>query len=287
MAQVSDPHIMLADDPMARFVHTPARLAAVVESLEALPQRADVVLLTGDLVNRGLPEEYEVLRRVLEPLRSRVLVVPGNHDDRSALRAAFDDHPQLPSAGHLSFVVDDLPLRLVGLDTTIPGRDDGELDLDRIRWLRNALQAGDGRPTLVFMHHPPAPTGMWWMDYGGLKGRDELRSVLSEHPEVVRVIAGHVHRSTSTSWGPTVLSTAPSPFYATSAPTGDLDVPMIVAVAAAIPVFRWDASERTLVASELDPPGVHPTVTFPSVIGAEWPDYAARARSGAAMPAQH
>jgi 3',5'-cyclic-AMP phosphodiesterase len=287
IAQVSDPHVMLDDDPMAGFVDTPGRLRAVVGTLASLAVRPDVVLLTGDLVNRGRPEEYALLRTVLAPLQARTLVVPGNHDDRDALRSAFGDQPELPRSGDLSYVVDDLPLRLVGVDTTVAGRDDGELDGDRLDWLSQALAAGDGRPTMLFMHHPPAPTGMWWMDYGGLKGRDGLRSVLARHPEVVRVVAGHVHRATCTAWGPTVISTAPSPFYATSAPVGDLDDPLIIAAPAPIPVFRWDDAEGVLMGSELDPPGDHPGLAFRSVFGAGWADYRGRARSGAEMPATH
>jgi 3',5'-cyclic-AMP phosphodiesterase len=284
IAQISDPHVMLADDPMAGFVDTPARLRAAVASLTALPALPDVVLLTGDLVNRGRPEEYEIVRDALAPVDDRVLAIPGNHDDRDAFREAFADHAHLPATGHLSYVVDDHPLRLVGLDTTVAGRDDGVLDDERIAWLRSVLGQGPAGPTVLFMHHPPAPTGMWWMDYGGLKGRAELRALVDDHPEVLRILAGHVHRTTSTTWGPTVLSTAPSPFYATSTPVGDVEVPRITAVPAAIPVFRWDEDGDVLVASELDPPGAHPGMDFPDVFGERWDDYAARARSGAEMP---
>ena len=287
IAQVSDPHVMLPDDPMAGFVDTASRLRAVVAALQDLPRRADVVLFTGDLVNQGRPDEYALVREVMAPLRSRTLVIPGNHDDRAALRSAFADHTELPTAGHLSYVVDDLPLRLVGLDTTVPGRDDGELDAERLAWLSDALADGGGRPTVLFMHHPPAPTGMWWMDYGGLKGREHLRELLAGHPEVIRVLAGHVHRSTTTMWGSTLISTAPSYFYATSAPVADLDDPWIIAAPAPIPVFRWDAGGEVLVGSELDPPGDHRRMPFASVFGDRWDDYRDRARRGDEMPAAH
>jgi 3',5'-cyclic AMP phosphodiesterase CpdA len=285
IAQISDPHVMLPDDPIAGFVDTPARLRDVIAALEVLPVRADVVLLTGDLVNRGLPREYALLREVLAPLTSRLLVIPGNHDDPVALRDAFGDQPELPETGHLSYVIDDLPVRLIGIDTTVAGRDDGELDEQRLTWLAATLDEGDGRPTILFMHHPPAPTGMWWMDYGGLTGRDRLRSLVARHPEVVRILAGHVHRSTTTSWGSTLISTAPSPFYAASAPIGDLDVPYVIAAPAPIPMFRWDADVGMLIGTELDPPGVYVSLPLPSVIGDRWDEYRTRARSGAEMPA--
>jgi hypothetical protein len=84
-----------------------------------------------------------------------------------------------------------------------------------------------------------------------------------------------------------VISTSPSPFYATSTPIADLDVPVIIAAPAPIHVFRWDDHDGVLIGSELDPPGDHATLTFPSVFGGRWEDYRARARSGAEMPAAH
>lgn len=286
LAHLSDPHVMSPDDPVAGFVDTRARLAAAVAALAALPEPPDVTLLTGDLVNRGTDEEYALLRQVLVPLPGRLLVVPGNHDDREGMRRAFPELAELwTEPGHLSCVVDDEELRLVGLDTTVPGRDDGELDAERLDWLGRVLAGGPARDTVLFLHHPPYSAGMWWMDYGGLKGAHDLRDLLSRHPEVVRVLAGHVHRTTSVSWGTTVLSTAPSSFYATTAPTGGVEVPEVIDVPAAIPVLRWDAEDAVLVATELEPPGEHARLAFPTVIGDGWPEYAARARAGAEMPA--
>lgn len=286
VAHISDPHVMEPSDPMATFVDTAARLAATVEALAELPAPPDVTIITGDLVNRGSAAEYSLLRSVLEPLPGRLLVVPGNHDDPGELVPAFGDHLDLKGTGdHLSYVVEDEELRMVGLDTTVRGRDDGELDPGRLAWLEAALGDGDGRPMLLFMHHPPFSAGMWWMDYGGLKGSDEVKGLVGRHPEVLRVLCGHVHRTTSVTWGSTVLSSAPSSFYATSAPTGAVEVPEVIDVAGAIPLLRWDPATSELVATELDPPGDHRRIPMPEVIGDRWSDYEARARSGAEMPA--
>lgn len=286
IAHLSDPHVMEPSDPMASFVDTDARLAAAVDALASLPSPPDVTIITGDLVNRGTASEYRLLRSVLEPLPGRLLVVPGNHDDPAELVAAFDDHLHLPSSGdHVSYAVDDEELRLVGLDTTVAGRDDGELDADRLAWLESTLDRGDGRPTLLFMHHPPFSAGMWWMDYGGLKGAASVRTIVEHHPEVLRVLCGHVHRTISVTWGTTVLATAPSSFYATTAPTGGVEVPEVIDVAGSIPLLRWDAEGSQLLATEIDPPGDHRRMALPDVIGDRWPDYEARARAGAEMPA--
>lgn len=286
IAQLSDPHLMLPEDPMAGFVDTAARLRAAVGALDGLDPRPDVVLLTGDLVNRGLRREYELAREILAPLDDRLLVIPGNHDDPEQLLDAFADHAHLPGPGlgHMSYVVEDHPIRLIGLDTTVPGRDDGELDDERLAWVEAALEQGPARPTLLFMHHPPVPTGMWWMDYGGLKGRAGLAEVVTGRPEVLRVLAGHVHRAVSAGWAGTVLSTAPSCFYTTTTPVGDPGRPQVLDVPASIPVLRWHDGDGLLIASELDPPGEYRSIDFPDLFGDRWAEYERRARAGAEMP---
>jgi 3',5'-cyclic AMP phosphodiesterase CpdA len=293
IAHLSDTHLMAPDDPLAGVVDTAGRLADAVTALTALPHPPDVTVITGDLGNRGTAEEYRLLREVLDPLPGRLLVLPGNHDDRAALRAAFPDHPHLQGPGpgdgpdgsdHCSYAIEDEQLRFVALDTTVPGRDDGELDAARLDWLAASLAAEPDRPTLLLAHHPPYSADMWWMDYRGLKGGRALRDLLARHPQVLRVLCGHVHRRTEVAWGGTVLCSAPSTFYATSPPTGGVEVPEVIDVVAPIPLLRWDGAEQLLVATELDPPGPHRRIPFPDVIGPTWPEYAARARSGAEMP---
>jgi 3',5'-cyclic-AMP phosphodiesterase len=288
IAQLSDTHVMTGDDSMSGFVDTAARVTEAVDALLALPTPPDVVLLTGDLVNRGTDAEYEILRPLLSPLDDAgvpLLVVPGNHDDRDAMRRAFPDHTWLPTEGHLSFVVDDFPVRLIGLDSTVPGRDDGELDDERIEWLAHVLDREPARPTLLFVHHPPYRTGMWWMDYGGLKNAAALRELVERHPEVQRIVSGHVHRRSSTNWGPTVLTSAPSTFYTTSPGVPGVTVPQVVDLPGAIPLLHL-TDDGTWVSGELDPPGPATRVALPALIGDRWDGYAARARAGAQMP-QH
>jgi hypothetical protein len=62
------------------------------------------------------------------------------------------------------------------------------------------------------MHHPPFDTGVWWMDCVGLpeEHRRGFEAVIRRHPQVRRVISGHVHRPVQTVWGTTVVSVAPS-----------------------------------------------------------------------------
>ena len=124
--------------------------------------RPDVLLLTGDLVDHGAPDEYKLLRDLLDQVDIPTYLIPGNHDDRASLVAAFRDHEYLPlDGGPLAYTIDDFAVRLIGLDTLRDGYHDGELDAARLGWLDEQLAAASDAPTLVFMHHPPFATGIW------------------------------------------------------------------------------------------------------------------------------
>ena len=191
LLQVSDPHIG-ADwegaDP-------DECLRRAVESILALPDRADALVVTGDLTQNGTAEEYRRLRELLAPLDLEPLVLPGNHDLRGPLREAFG----LPGEGDepASHVVDLGPLRLVCLDSTIPGGEGGALDEGRVEWLDATLAAEPRQPTVIAMHHPPLRTQLPAFDRIGLapEAREALATVLDRHPQVMRVIAGHIHRA--------------------------------------------------------------------------------------------
>ena len=127
--------------------------------VNALDPRPDVVLATGDLVEGGKPEEYARLKRLLAPLAMPVYLIPGNHDAREALRAAFADHAYLPASGFLQYASRTQPVRLIALDTLVPGKPHGALCAERLDWLEARLGESD-RPTILFMHHPPFDCGI-------------------------------------------------------------------------------------------------------------------------------
>ena len=214
IAQISDLHVHDAPDAATdALVDANASLARAVEYLNELHPRPDVVVATGDLTDNGAPAEYSRLRDLLALLEMPVFLVPGNHDELAPLLDAFPDHAYLPrTGGPLHYVIDDHPVRLVGIDTTHPGHHDGELGADELRWLDDTLGARPGAPTLVFMHHPPFDTGVWWMDCVGIPA-DERRAfaeVIGRHPQVRHVVSGHIHRPVQTLWGTTMVSVAPS-----------------------------------------------------------------------------
>jgi 3',5'-cyclic AMP phosphodiesterase CpdA len=191
LVQLSDPHIGAdwgAGDPVAGLV-------AAVESVQRLPDRPDAVLMSGDLAENAADAEYDVVRDLLAQLGAPFYVLPGNHDDRDTLRRRFD----LPGASGtpVQYTVDLGPLRLVVVDTQRPGEGHGQLDDDRLAWLDAELAAAPDQVTLVAMHHPPLATGSTAWDELGLPAADRraLGGVVERHPQVRRLVAGHVHRT--------------------------------------------------------------------------------------------
>ncbi|MEC8730815.1 MAG: metallophosphoesterase, partial [Actinomycetota bacterium] len=82
VAQLSDPHIFARGKLMEGVVDTAANLSLALASLKDLAPTPDFVVLTGDLVNDGQPEQYDHLKDVLGSSLDSFIVAAGNHDDR-------------------------------------------------------------------------------------------------------------------------------------------------------------------------------------------------------------
>jgi 3',5'-cyclic-AMP phosphodiesterase len=134
IAQISDMHVKAPGELLYRRIDTAAYLAQAVAHIMALDPRPDVALATGDLVEAGKPEEYAHLRQLLAPLAMPVHLIPGNHDAREALREVFADHAYLPKSGFLHYTIESYPVRLVALDSLVPGKTHGELCNERLDW---------------------------------------------------------------------------------------------------------------------------------------------------------
>lgn len=210
IAHITDTHITKPETLLMGIVDTAAALSRAVVTIDRLDPAPDVTVLTGDLVESGAAEEYAHLRTLLVPLRMPVFAIPGNHDAREPMREAFIEDGYLPRQGFLNYVVENYPLRIVALDTLVPGEGGGALCADRLRWIERVLSAAPARPTLVMMHHPPFSTGIRRMDQAGLAGADGLAEIVRSHPQVERILCGHLHRSIGARFAGTVAGTAPS-----------------------------------------------------------------------------
>jgi 3',5'-cyclic AMP phosphodiesterase CpdA len=211
IAQISDLHVMREGRRAYGVFDTRACLARAVDRLNALVPRPDVVLVTGDLVDTGAAAEYERLAGELRRLAMPFRLIPGNHDARDTLRAAFPEQPWEPDAGGFCHYADDgWPLRLVALDSLATGEVAGLLCQRRLDWLARTLANGGDRPTLIMVHHPPFATGIDHMDGLPMRGAEGLAAILERHRAVLRVVAGHVHRSIVATLGGRTCTTCPS-----------------------------------------------------------------------------
>jgi Icc protein len=245
LVQLSDPHIGATwgvGDPMAG-------LTSAVEAVQRLPDELDAVLMSGDLADTPSDGEYEFVREQLARLGVAVYVLPGNHDDRDALRRHFDIPG--PVGSPVQYAVDLGPLRLVVLDSTRPGDVRGELDAARLEWLDAALAREPEQPTLVALHHPPVSTGIAAWDELGLAVADRhaLAGIVQRYPQVRRVVAGHVHRTMAGNLAGRAVLTVPSTYVQTRLAFGSGEIE----IAAEPPGFAVHAVLDGEVASHVQP----------------------------------
>ncbi|MEZ5660665.1 MAG: phosphodiesterase [Burkholderiaceae bacterium] len=210
IAQLSDIHVRPSGELYKGVADSNRMFSEAIGHLHGLDRRPDLVLLTGDLVDEGLPAEYASLRQLLSELTIPYLVLPGNHDDRAQFRACFHDQPYLPEHGPLHYCIDEYPVRIIALDSCVPGKHHGDIDPAGIAWLRDELRGDPTRPTLVLLHHPPFACGIPYLDQFRYVDAHKLASVLAEFSNVEAVLCGHVHRPMVRRWARTVVLACPS-----------------------------------------------------------------------------
>ena len=213
IAQITDMHVMAAGQKAFGRVDVNANLAATLRRLGAHDPRPDLVLVTGDMTFDGAVGEYEALAEIMAGCDIPFHVMPGNHDNRARIRAAFPDHDYLPDGAFLHYAIEKFPLRIVALDTLNPDAVDGQLCQDRLDWLSARLAEAPDRATLIAMHHPPIDIGIGWLASTRFEGRDALRDIVAEHRQIVGVICGHVHRCVQAQWANTVVHAGASTAY--------------------------------------------------------------------------
>jgi len=216
LVQLSDLHIKQPGALAYRRVDTAACLARAIARLNALAPRPDAVLVTGDLVDRGTADEYRHLKTLLDKLEIPWWLLIGNHDAREPLREVFAGRPELRAGGEfVHYTVDIGPLRVIALDSMQPGQSAGTLCEARLAWLARALDAAREKPVIVALHHPPFDCGIGHMDAIGLDSAaaQALEALIAQHPNVERVLCGHVHRPMFVRFGGTIASAVPAPAH--------------------------------------------------------------------------
>ena len=222
LLHVSDTHLRARGSRLFDLVDGTERLRRTLAVIAASGVAPDAIVLTGDLADLGEPDAYRQLRELVEPfaaeLGARILWVMGNHDDRGSFRTALlDEDPH----GRPVDRVDELDgLRIVTLDSSVPGFHYGEVSDAQLEWLAGILSTPAPLGTILAMHHPPVPSVLPLAATVELRDQRRLARVL-RGTDVRAIIAGHLHYSTFATFAGIPVSVASSTCYAQ-----DLTVPV-------------------------------------------------------------
>lgn len=214
IVHLSDTHLLAGDRRLGGRYDVAANLARTMRAVEDLGIRPDALVFTGDLTDLGEPEAYAALRAEVEPVAERlgapVVWVAGNHDERPAMRQHLLDTEatQEPITG----VWDLDGLRLVALDSTVPGWHHGEIDAAQRDWLAGVLADPSPLGTLLALHHPPLPSHIPFFDILELRDQHALAEVVAG-TDVRGILAGHLHYSTSGTFAGVPVSVAAATCY--------------------------------------------------------------------------
>ena len=211
--QLTDLHLMC--DPQERLKGVPTRdslqevLGFIRTEEESGRWNFETITITGDLAHDEQLPTYELLRGILGDWLPRCRLIPGNHDNRSAIRQVF---PELviDDSCYACFSVKTGDWQLIGLDSHLPGEVAGQLDAEQLDWLADELQKHSSRPTILFVHHPPFSVRSEWLDRINLQNADQLNGLVQANSQVRVICTGHVHHEFKDHFGQVDLLTTPS-----------------------------------------------------------------------------
>ncbi|TFD50193.1 phosphodiesterase [Cryobacterium frigoriphilum] len=228
LLHLSDTHLLAGGNRLYGSVDVEAHLAELFAEVEASGARPEAIVFTGDLADKGEPGAYDLLRRMVEPIAERlgakVIWVMGNHDDRAAFRAALlpphtGNDPIDPSSP-IDQVYEINGLRVITLDTSVPGHHYGAISDRQLLWLARELSTPAPDGTILALHHPPVPSVLDLAVAVELRDQDRLAQVL-RGTDVRSILAGHLHYSSFSTFAGIPVSVASATCY-----TQDLNVPV-------------------------------------------------------------
>lgn len=214
IAHLSDPHLLAGGALQYGHVDTEARLGAALERLRRLDPVPQALVFTGDLADKAEPKAYLRLREIVESaaeeLGAQVVWVMGNHDERAAYsRHLFDVESEDPQ----DRVHDVAGLRVVSLDSTVPGWHHGELRRSQLDWLADVLANPAEHGTVLAMHHPPIPVPMMRIaEIIELRDQQPLAEVVTGS-DVRAIIGGHFHFTSYSTFAGIPVSVASATCY--------------------------------------------------------------------------
>jgi Icc protein len=229
IAHLSDTHYLGGKRALYGTLDTDRTLARALEQLERSGTNPSAIVITGDLADLGEPDAYQRLRGELQPVAdrmgSKIIWVMGNHDERGPFASAlFDDEHGGPAPDAPQDRIYDVEgLRIIALDSSVPGYHHGELSDEQLSWLEEVLAIPAAHGTLLALHHPPLPSPIEIMAIIELQEQQKLADVI-RGTDVRGILAGHLHYSTHGTFAGVPVSVASATCYTidTSAPRDTL-----------------------------------------------------------------
>lgn len=214
IVHISDTHLLGGGRPLYAKVPVEQRLVDALRRIEAGPIGPDAFVFTGDLTDLGEPDAYVRLRAAVEPVTHRMgaqlIWVMGNHDERAAYASLLFDEPETDAPQDR--VYDVRGLRVISLDTTVPGYHHGELSTHQLQWLADELATPAPHGTILAVHHPPVPSPLEVMAVLELHDQPALAEVL-RGTDVRMILGGHLHYSTHGQFAGIPVSVAAATCY--------------------------------------------------------------------------
>lgn len=214
IVHLSDTHLLAGNAALGGRYDTERNLVATLERLEQMELRPDAIVFTGDLTDLGEPDAYRRLRELVEPVAERLgaplIWVAGNHDERPAMRRDLLDEEASERPIRKAFDLGGL--RLIALDSTVPGWHHGELGEEQLGWLREQLAHPAPLGTLLVLHHPPLPSHIPMFDILELKDQPALAEAI-RGTDVRAILAGHLHYAMSGTFAGVPVSVAAATCY--------------------------------------------------------------------------
>lgn len=284
IAHLTDLHVVAPPALCYGMVDTRAFLARAVRRLNTLSPRPDLVVLTGDLVDEPTTEAYECLRGLLAAIDLPLVLLPGNHDDRTLLARHFPDHDYVPGGGAKAhFTLPIGALRLVAFDAVVQGQEHARITDADLEWLDGALSEAAGHPVMMLMHHPPMQTGLAFMDAMQPPLPPAFEALIRRHPQVKLIVCGHIHRAMDGLFGGARVAVAPSTAHQFALTLDPMAPPRLSLEPPMLRLHRWCGEDVTSFTVPVDPD--HLTQAFPGVDEDTWPEMMCRMREGASRAA--
>lgn len=220
LLHLSDTHLLGGPDLLYGAVNSEQRLRQTFAQIAASGARPEAVIFTGDLADKGEPEAYAKLRAIVEPacedMGAQVIWAMGNHDHRGNFRAGLLGEPAHSAPVNHRYFLNGL--RVITLDTSVPGFHHGEIGAEQLEWLAGELATPAPDGTILALHHPPVPSVLDLAVLVELRRQSELAAVV-RGSDVRTILAGHLHYSTTALFAGVPVSVASATCY-----TQDLNV---------------------------------------------------------------